>query len=113
MGDEGEGFDAEDFGLYSGRAEEVAEVKKAKKGRKQKSVRMLHPPLPEESTDGKRLINYEMEKNRGLTPRRNKDLKNPRKKHRIKYQKAVVRRKGQVQDQRERREGYGGELTGI
>ena len=29
------------------------------------------------------------------------------------YGKAVIRRKGQVQDQRERRDGYGGEATGI
>ncbi len=61
----------------------------------------------------KRGIDYSMQKNRGLTPRRNKDLKNPRKRNRLKYGKAVTRRKGQVQDQRERRDAYGGETTGI
>jgi hypothetical protein len=47
------------------------------------------------------------------TPRR-KDLKNPRKKHRIKYASAQVRRKGQVQGVREAEGvGYAGEATGV
>jgi hypothetical protein len=47
------------------------------------------------------------------TPRR-KDLKNPRKKHRIKFAAATVRRKGQVQGVREAQGvGYGGEATGV
>lgn len=47
---------------------------------------------------------------------RRKDLKNPRKKHRVKFAQAVVRRKGQVQGVREApasAAGYGGEATGI
>ena len=53
-------------------------------------------------------------KNRGLTPHRKKENKNPRVKKRHAYEKALVRRKGQV---REVIEGgaaaYGGELTWI
>jgi hypothetical protein len=47
---------------------------------------------------------------------RRKDLKNPRKKHRVKFAQAVVRRKGQVQGMQSapgNARGYGGEATGI
>lgn len=82
--------------------------------RKREAPSSLPPLASEEVPDGsKRGIDYSMQKNRGLTPRRNKDLKNPRKRNRLKYGKAVTRRKGQVQDQRERRDAYGGETTGI
>lgn len=51
-----------------------------------------------------------------IIPCRNKDLKNPRKKHRIKFAQAVVRRKGQVQGVKQAPSaprGYAGEATGI
>eukprot|EP00889_Picochlorum_renovo_P004576 jgi/Picre1/31606/NNA_006958.t1 len=57
----------------------------------------LHPPMAEPVASGARKIDSAIEKNRGLTPHRRKDLKNPRKKHRIKFAEANVRRKGQVQ----------------
>lgn len=44
---------------------------------------------------------------------RRKDLKNPRKKHRLAFQKAQVRRKGAVQGVREPTSTYGGEATGV
>lgn len=44
----------------------------------------------------KRPINYQIAKNRGLTPHRKKELRNPRVKHRNKYRKATIRRKGAV-----------------
>lgn len=46
--------------------------------------------------EGKRAITYEMAKNRGLTPYRKKELRNPRVKHRTKYRKALIRRRGAV-----------------
>ncbi|KAI8101739.1 hypothetical protein M9434_006806 [Picochlorum sp. BPE23] len=74
----------------------------------------LHPPLAEPVASGARKIDSAIEKNRGLTPHRRKDLKNPRKKHRIKFAEANVRRKGQVQSVKTGAAGaYGGESTGI
>lgn len=46
--------------------------------------------------EGKRAITYQMAKNRGLTPYRKKELRNPRVKHKNKYRKALIRRKGAV-----------------
>ncbi len=47
---------------------------------------------------------------------RRKDIKNPRKHQRVKFAKALVRRKGQVQEVKGRDQGmaaYGGEATGV
>lgn len=70
----------------------------------------------EESVEGgaKRAASYEIMKNKGLTPHRKKANRNPRVKKREAYDKAVIRRKGQVRDVISGAgEGYGGELTGI
>ena len=45
---------------------------------------------------GKRAINYQIAKNKGLTPHRQKEQRNPRVKHRMKFRQANIRRKGAV-----------------
>lgn len=44
----------------------------------------------------KRPITYKMAKNKGLTPHRKKEQRNPRVKHRNKFRRAKIRRKGAV-----------------
>lgn len=88
--------------------------KQKKKKKESRAPDQLLPPLAEPVAPGARKIDASIEKNRGLTPHRRKDLKNPRKKHRIKYADANVRRKGQVQSVKTGAAGgYGGESTGI
>ncbi|KAJ5628098.1 hypothetical protein N7490_010326 [Penicillium lividum] len=66
-------------------------------------------------TDGKRAITYQIEKNKGLMAKRNKDARNPRVKKRKKYEekKKKLGSVRQIYKGGEGRGGYGGELTGI
>ena len=66
---------------------------------------------PEGEDDDKRGITYQMFKNKGLAPKRNKDQRNPRVKHRHKFEKAKVRRKGQVRSIRTETKRYSGESS--
>ncbi|XP_071452637.1 something about silencing protein 10 [Hetaerina americana] len=63
--------------------------------------------------EGKRAITYQMAKNKGLTPRRKKEMRNPRVKHRNRFRKAKIRRKGQVREVYSEKSRYGGEISGI
>lgn len=67
----------------------------------------------EEDQNAKRGITYQMFKNKGLTPKRKKIDRNPRVKHREKFRRAQIRRKGQVRDVRREETRYSGERSGI
>ncbi|ESO11893.1 hypothetical protein HELRODRAFT_190072 [Helobdella robusta] len=67
----------------------------------------------DEVVDTRRGINKTIEKNRGLTPHRKKENKNPRVKHRNKYRKSKIRRKGQIREPRKELVKYSGEISGI
>jgi len=67
----------------------------------------------EEEEEGKRSITYQIAKNKGLTPKRSKLQRNPRVKHRVKYAKAKVKRKGAVREVRTEVKKYSGEMFGI
>jgi U3 small nucleolar RNA-associated protein 3 len=73
----------------------------------------MHPPLADPTASGARKVTSEIQKNRGLTPHRRKDLKNPRKHARVKFAAAEKRRKGAVVSVRKPEGPYGGEATGI
>lgn len=61
----------------------------------------------------RRQITYQMAKNKGLTPYRKKELRNPRVKHRNKFRKALIRRKGAHRTVRKEIKRYDGEKFGI
>jgi U3 small nucleolar RNA-associated protein 3 len=65
--------------------------------------------------EGKRKITYVIEKNKGLTPHRKKDVRNPRVKKRKKFEEKKKKLKSirAVYSGGEGKGGYGGELTGI
>ncbi|NXA82891.1 SAS10 protein, partial [Thryothorus ludovicianus] len=67
----------------------------------------------EEDPSKKRGVTYQMIKNKGLTPKRRKIDRNPRVKHREKFRRAKIRRKGQVREVRRELHRYAGELSGI
>lgn len=71
--------------------------------------------VEEEKADGKRAISYAIEKNKGLAPRRKKDVRNPRVKKRKKFEekKKKLGSIRQIYKGGEGRGGYGGEKTGI
>ena len=71
--------------------------------------------VEEETADGKRAISYAIEKNKGLAPRRKKDVRNPRVKKRKKFEekKKKLGSIRQIYKGGEGRGGYGGEKTGI
>ncbi|KAF5016657.1 hypothetical protein F66182_11595, partial [Fusarium sp. NRRL 66182] len=84
------------------------EAEAAQKGERYEEVEEVGP-------DGKRRITYQIEKNKGLAAKRNKDVRNPRVKKRKKFEQkkkklASIR---QVYKGGEGRGGYAGELTGI
>ncbi|XP_019747979.1 something about silencing protein 10 [Hippocampus comes] len=94
---------------------EVEERMKLKrKNKPQKAEEMKDVDEEEElDSEAKRGITYQMAKNRGLTPKRKKIDRNPRVKHREKFRRAKIRRKGQVREVRREETRYSGELSGI
>uniref|UniRef100_H0YTU2 UTP3 small subunit processome component n=1 Tax=Taeniopygia guttata TaxID=59729 RepID=H0YTU2_TAEGU len=66
-----------------------------------------------EDPNKKRGVTYQMIKNKGLTPKRRKIDRNPRVKHREKFRRAKIRRKGQVREVRRELHRYDGEHSGI
>jgi U3 small nucleolar RNA-associated protein 3 len=65
--------------------------------------------------DAKRRVDYKILANRGLTPHRKKELRNPRVKHRNKYEAAKKKLKSfrAVAVDRSKLGMYQGEVTGI
>lgn len=66
-----------------------------------------------EDVGEKREITYQIAKNKGLTPHRKKEQRNPRVKHKLKFRKAKIRRKGAVREPRTEITRYAGEASGI
>lgn len=61
----------------------------------------------------RRPINIAIQKNRGLTPYKKKEYRNPRVKHKMKYKKAMSKRRRNVREARAEYNRYSGEAAGI
>ena len=111
---EASGSDSED--LVEQELRRRAEKKQNRMDRLKKRAQAFIPPVQDETED-RRDAGYKIMKNKGLTRIRKKEVRNSRVKYRNKFEKALMRRKGQVQDTI--REGpsdganYAGEETGI
>ncbi|XP_029434856.1 something about silencing protein 10 [Rhinatrema bivittatum] len=96
---------------YYHKMEEMLRMKR-KKGADKTSMEE-EPAVEGEDPSAKRAITYQIAKNKGLTPKRKKIDRNPRVKHREKFRRAKIRRKGQVREVRKEDSRYAGELSGI
>ncbi|XP_069803524.1 something about silencing protein 10 [Dendropsophus ebraccatus] len=81
--------------------------------RKPEERPIMEAPSDEMDPNAKRGITYQIAKNKGLTPKRRKIDRNPRVKHREKFRRAKIRRKGQVREVRKEEVRYSGEISGI
>lgn len=95
---------------YKEMEEKIKSKKKRKRVEDEEKEELL---VDEEELEQKRGATYQIVKNKGLTPRRKKIDRNPRVKHREKFRRAKIRRKGQVREVRREEQRYGGELSGI
>lgn len=97
--------------------DEEAALKYYKEMEERQTLKRKKEDSPEEKAaedqNAKRAITYQIAKNRGLTPRRKKIDRNPRVKHREKFRRAKIRRRGQVREVRREEQRYSGELSGI
>nr|CCA22680.1 conserved hypothetical protein [Albugo laibachii Nc14] len=94
-----------------------AAVRENRRIRSHQTDRFDQPVLEsseEEIERKKRGATHQIVKNKGLKAHKSKLNRNPRVKKRMQYEKAVIRRRGQVRDIRKGEAGqYGGERTGI
>ncbi|KAG9296944.1 hypothetical protein G9A89_006899 [Geosiphon pyriformis] len=100
--------------------DQMKEVKKAQKLQKKiqyeaqvEAKRRIHEDSNNLLEGAKRQINYQILKNKGLTPHRKKEQRNPRVKHRQKYEKAKKKIKSVRHVVTPQEGSYGGEKTGI
>lgn len=64
-------------------------------------------------TSEKRPITNQIARNKGLMPKRSRESRNPRVKHKVKFQKALKKRRSMVRIPRTEVQKYGGEMCGI
>ncbi|CAI7758704.1 unnamed protein product [Closterium sp. NIES-53] len=107
-GGEGEGGEGGEEDEFYAEARKMQEARRSAKAAKYSSSGLIPEAEPSVDEDGRRQITNQIERNRGLTAHRNKAVKNPRKKYKLKHADAVVRRKGQVRDVKRETAPYGG-----
>ncbi|KAL2137361.1 hypothetical protein VTI74DRAFT_3301 [Chaetomium olivicolor] len=110
-GDEDEYYDMVAQGAAKKRADKAARYEALAQARKGERVIEKEELGP----DGKRQITYQIQKNKGLTPNRKKEVRNPRVKKRMKFEEKQkkLRSVKAVYKGGEGPGGYQGELSGI
>ncbi|KAK0710998.1 Sas10 C-terminal domain-containing protein [Lasiosphaeris hirsuta] len=109
----------EDDEYYDMVAQTAARKKEGKAARFEAIAKANRDDRVVESTqvgaDGKRQITYQIQKNKGLAPRRKKEVRNPRVKKRMKYEEKQKKLKTVKATYKggEGKGGYQGELSGI
>ncbi|KAK9343999.1 Sas10 C-terminal domain-containing protein [Lipomyces starkeyi] len=109
-GSEDDYYDMVKFSRDRKRAERQELLGAAKKAASEGKLKEFEETIGE---DGKRAVNYQILKNKGLTPKRNKDNRNPRVKKRKKYEKAKKKLASMKQVYKVPEGPYSGEKTGI
>ncbi|KAI9924801.1 hypothetical protein MW887_006657 [Aspergillus wentii] len=116
-GDKSGTDDDEYYDMVAARSKQRKDDKKARADAYAAAAREGgHVEVQEEvGPDGKRAITYQIEKNKGLAPKRSKDSRNPRVKKRKRFEekKKKLGSVRQLYKGGEGKGGYGGELTGI
>lgn len=116
-GDNDDSGDDEYYNMIAARSKQRKDDKKARAEAYAAAAREGNKVDVQEEIgpDGKRAITYQIAKNKGLTPKRKKDDRNPRVKKRKKFDDKSKKLSSirQVYKGGEGRGGYGGELTGI
>jgi U3 small nucleolar RNA-associated protein 3 len=110
-GDEDEYYDMVANGAAKKRDDKAARYEALAKARKGERV----VEAAGVGADGKRQITYQIQKNKGLTPHRKKEVRNPRVKKRMKYEEKQkkLRSVKAVYKGGEGKGGYQGEMSGI
>jgi U3 small nucleolar RNA-associated protein 3 len=110
-GDEDEYYDMVAHGAQKKRSDKAARAEALAKARKGERV----VETAQVGADGKRQITYQIQKNKGLTPHRKKEVRNPRVKKRMKFEERQkkLRSVKAVYKGGEGPGGYQGELSGI
>ncbi|KAE8416660.1 Sas10 C-terminal domain-containing protein [Aspergillus pseudocaelatus] len=116
-GDQGGSDDDDYYDMIAARSKQRKDDKKARAEAYAAAAREGGEVAIQEEIgpDGKRAITYQIEKNKGLAPKRSKDSRNPRVKKRKRFEekKKKLGSIRQLYKGGEGRGGYGGELTGI
>ncbi|XP_024125299.1 something about silencing protein 10 [Oryzias melastigma] len=113
VGDSDSDLDEEAALNFYREVEKRVKLKRKNKDPEAEEVEENNGDDEQQDPDNKRGITYQMAKNKGLTPKRKKIDRNPRVKHREKFRRAKIRRKGQVRDVRREEQRYSGEMSGI
>ena len=103
------------MGQVQGKKEKKRRREEAYQEAKEAGGRVERVAQQEIGPDGRREITYAIAKNKGLTPKRRKEIKNPRVKKRQRYEQKTKKLQSMKPTWKggEGRGGYGGELTGI